>query len=87
MPVQCSAILQRIIGFPLKRSGQSPKLTQKFDKVESVLRRAQTFDDLYVSLVSEWEKLFSLVVGADEQGTLLQDRSAWPSLTRPEARI
>ncbi|MDH3580655.1 MAG: asparagine synthase C-terminal domain-containing protein, partial [Hyphomicrobiales bacterium] len=87
LPVQCSAILQRVVGNMLKQFGHSPSLPYKLAKIADDVHRARTIDDLYVLLVSEWETPFSLVIGTNERGTLLDDRAAWPSLARPEARM
>lgn len=87
LPAQRPAILQRIIGNLLKQSGQSPNLVFKLASIGYKLSRARTFDDFSVLQVCEWENPFSLVIGSDKRGTLLDDRAAWPSLTRPEARM
>lgn len=87
LPSRRSAILQRIIGNILERTGHSPNLVHKMAKIANSMRRAQTIDDFYVLLVREWEAPFSLVSGTEERGALLDDRPAWPCLARPEARM
>jgi len=85
LPAQYIAVLQHIVQILLKKSGQ--KSNQPLASIGHKLRHARTIDDLYVLLMSEWEAPFRLVIGSEERGTLLDDRVAWPSLTRPEARM
>jgi asparagine synthase (glutamine-hydrolysing) len=50
-------------------------LGDKAHKLASRLRNVRDLDDLYLSLVSEWTDPASVVIGAQEPSTLLDDRS------------
>ncbi|MBT5551917.1 MAG: asparagine synthase (glutamine-hydrolyzing) [Nitrospina sp.] len=50
-------------------------LGDKAHKLASRLRNVRDLDDLYLSLISEWSDPASVVIGAQEPSTLLDDRS------------
>jgi len=47
----------------------------------------RSMDDLYVSLVSEWPQAESMVAGGFMPPNLLDDRTRWPRLADPVARM
>lgn len=59
----------------------------KAHKLGHRLREMRGMDDLYVSLVSEWPQAGSMVVGGDIPPNLLDERSRWPKLADPVARM
>ncbi len=59
----------------------------KLHKLGSRLRSVQSMDDLYASLVSEWTDAAHTVIGGSLPRTILDDRSCWPRLTDPVARM
>lgn len=60
----------------------------KIDKVRRVFDGpARSIDDLYVTLVGEWEDPAGMVIGGAMPANLLDDRARWPSLASPVARM
>ena len=59
----------------------------KAHKLGRRLRHVQGIDDLYVSLVTEWSDAERLVVDGHAPANLLDDRSRWPALKDPVARM
>lgn len=59
----------------------------KAHKLGARLRHVRDQDDLYVSLVSEWPDPASMVIGGSLPPNLLDDRSRWPKLGDPVARM
>lgn len=60
----------------------------KIDKVRRVFEgRARDIDDLYVTLVGEWEDPSGMVIGGFMPANLLDDRARWPRLSSPVARM
>ena len=59
----------------------------KVHKLGSRLRHMRSLDDLYVSLVSEWPNAGGMVMGGHMPPNLLDDRSRWPKLGDPVARM
>jgi asparagine synthase (glutamine-hydrolysing) len=65
---------------------------QAGDKLRKLARvfaggRIRDLDDLYAGLVSEWPDPASLVVGGGRAAHLLDDRTRWPRLADPVARM
>ena len=65
---------------------------QARDKLQKLARtigsaRLGSIDDLYAALVSEWAHPESIVVGGVLPNNLLDDRSRWPELKDPAARM
>lgn len=56
-------------------------------KLATRLKNVRNLDDLYFSLVSEWNNPASIVIGAQEPDTLLNDRSLKPGRTEHEHRM
>lgn len=63
------------------------QLGDKLNKVGLRMTQAHSQDDFYVSLVSEWLGNPSLVIGGQIPPNLLDDRSRWPRLSDPVARM
>lgn len=59
----------------------------KLHKLGARLRNVRSVDDLYVALVSEWSQSEGIVLGGAMPTNLLDDRSQWPRLTDPAARM
>ena len=59
----------------------------KAHKLGARLTGVRSLDDLYVSLVSEWPDPAGMVVGGHMPPNLLDDRSSWPKLGDPVARM
>ena len=59
----------------------------KAHKLGRRLRDVRGMDDLYTSLVSEWPQPEAIVVGGHIPANLLDDRSRWPRLPDPVARM
>lgn len=59
----------------------------KAHKLGSRLREVRSLDDLYVSLVSEWPDPAGMVVGGRLPSNLIDERSRWPKLGDPVARM
>jgi len=65
-------------------------VAQPGDKAHKLGVRLSTvgsIDDLYVALVSEWKDQETVVLGAHAPLTLLDQRSRWPDLQDPVARM
>ncbi len=63
-------------------------LGQKIGKVRRIFRGpAGSVDDLYVTLVGEWEDPAGMVVGGHMPPNLLDDRERWPRVHDPVARM
>ncbi|MHB8474359.1 MAG: asparagine synthase (glutamine-hydrolyzing) [Gammaproteobacteria bacterium] len=64
--------------------------TQVGDKAHKLGQRLQhvrSVDDLYVALVSEWDKAEDIVRGAVRRPTAISRREAWPALAEPIHRM
>ncbi|TXH32357.1 MAG: asparagine synthetase B, partial [Burkholderiaceae bacterium] len=59
----------------------------KAHKLGARLRHVRDQDDLYVSLVSEWQDPAGMVLGGFMPPNLLDDRTRWPHLGDPVARM
>lgn len=60
----------------------------KIDKVRRVFDGpARNIDDLYVTLVGEWENPAGMVIDGVMPANLLDDRTRWPRLASPVARM
>jgi asparagine synthase (glutamine-hydrolysing) len=59
----------------------------KAHKLGRSLHEIRSLDDLYVSLVSEWPQAESMVVDGHIPSNLLDDRTRWPELADPVARM
>ncbi|MGQ4659021.1 asparagine synthase (glutamine-hydrolyzing) [Lysobacter sp. F6437] len=71
---------------------QSMGMAQIGDKLQKLARvlggtEIHSLDDLYVSLVSEWPDPAGMVSGGHMPPNLLDDRSRWPRLDGPVARM
>jgi asparagine synthase (glutamine-hydrolysing) len=62
-------------------------LGDKAHKLASRLKNVRDLDDLYLSLVSEWQDPASVVIGAQEPKTLLNDRTSKPGRREHEHRM
>lgn len=81
-----SDTINRLAG-PLARRLGIAQPGDKAHKLGRRLREMRSMDDLYVSLVSEWPQAGSMVVGEDIPPNLLDERSHWPRLADPVARM
>lgn len=65
-------------------------IAQPGDKMHKLGQRLHTLrgiDDMYVSLVSEWPDVAQVVRGGHSLPHLLDERSRWPALADPAARM
>jgi asparagine synthase (glutamine-hydrolysing) len=62
-------------------------LGDKAHKLASRLQYVRDLDDLYLSLVSEWQDPADVVIGAREPGTFLDDRTSKPGRAEHEHRM
>jgi asparagine synthase (glutamine-hydrolysing) len=62
-------------------------LGDKAHKLASRLKNVRDLDDLYLSLVSEWQDPANVVIGAQEPKTLLNDRTSKPGRREHEHRM
>lgn len=62
-------------------------LGDKMHKIGRRLREVESIDDLYLSLTREWTNAERVVRGGVRRNTLLDDRSRWPRLGDPVARM
>ncbi len=81
-----SEAMNRLAG-PLARRAGIAQPGDKAHKLGRRLREMGSMDDLYVSLVSEWPRSGNLVVGGRMPPNLLDERSRWPRLADPAARM
>jgi len=81
-----ASTLNRWLG-PLARRAGIALPGDKAHKLGARLRHVRDPDDLYVSLVSEWPNPAGLVLGGFMPPNLLDDRSRWPRLADPVARM
>jgi len=72
---------------PLARRAGIALPGDKAHKLGRRLREMRSMDDLYVSLVSEWPQAGDMVVGGHMPPNLLDERSRWPRLADPVARM
>ncbi len=66
------------------------RVAQPGDKIHKLANRIKNVaspDDLFHSMVSEWDKPTEVVRGANEPRSLLSERSAWPALRDQAARM
>ncbi|MCI5222202.1 MAG: asparagine synthetase B, partial [Candidatus Electrothrix sp. AR4] len=59
----------------------------KLRKLGERLQNVRNLDDFYLSLLAEWRTPEDILLAGHEPSTLLNDRSAWPELRRPEERM
>ena len=81
-----AATVNRLAG-PLARRLGVALPGDKAHKLGSRLRRVRDIDDLFVSLVNEWPDAAGMVPGGRIPPNLLDDRSCWPRLSHPVARM
>ncbi|NMQ20638.1 asparagine synthase (glutamine-hydrolyzing) [Candidatus Competibacter phosphatis] len=81
-----SDTINRLAG-PLARRLGIAQPGDKAHKLGKRLHELRSMDDLYVSLVSEWPQVGSMVVGGDIPPNLLDERSRWPRLADPVVRM
>lgn len=81
-----AATLNRMLG-PLARHAGVALPGDKAHKLGARLRHVRDQDDLYLSLVSEWPDPAAMVQGGSMPPNLLDDRSRWPRLSDPVARM
>lgn len=72
---------------PLAQRAGIAQPGDKAHKLGHRLREMRSMDDLYVSLVSEWPNAGDMVVGGRMPPNLLDERSRWPRLADPVARM
>ena len=66
---------------------QQAQFGNKLHKLGHRLRQVRTIDDLYVSLVTEWNDAEAVVPGAGHVQSLLARRADWPKLEEPVHRM
>jgi asparagine synthase (glutamine-hydrolysing) len=81
-----SGTINQLAG-PLARLAGIVQPGDKAHKLGYRLKMMHSMDDLYVSLVSEWPDAGNMVVGGDIPTNLLDERTRWPRLTDPVARM
>lgn len=81
-----SEAIDRLTG-PVARRAGIVQPGAKAHRVGQRLSGLHNIDDLYISLVSEWPRDGSVVVGGHMPPNLLDDRARWPKLTDPVARM
>lgn len=80
--------LAGLVSQPLGRMLGASHMSSKIGKLRRVFRGpSRCIDDLYVTLVSEWEDPAGLVVDGHMPPTLLDLRGRWPRLQDPVARM
>lgn len=72
---------------PLARQLGIAQPGDKAHKLGRRLRQVESIDDLYVSLVTEWQDAAAMVVGGYIPPNLLDSREQWPKLQDPVARM
>lgn len=72
---------------PLAARSGVAALGDKAHKLGPRMRDVNSLDDLYVSLVSEWPRADEMVVRGHMPPNLLDQRSRWPRLDDPVARM
>ena len=72
---------------PLARRLGVAQPGDKAHKLGLRLRRVESIDDLYVSLVTEWPDAATMVLGGHIPPNLLDARDQWPRLQDPVARM
>lgn len=82
------------LGFAARMPGMIANITganhvgNKIDKIRRVFNGpTRDMDDLYVTLVGEWEDPAGMVIGGFMPENLLDDRARWPCLSSPVARM
>lgn len=78
--------LNRFAG-PMTRRLGVPFPGDKAHKLGNCLQHVRNFDDLYVSLVSEWRNSDAMVVDGYFANNLLDNRDRWPDVHDPAARM
>jgi asparagine synthase (glutamine-hydrolysing) len=81
-----SGTVNRMAG-PLARRAGIAQPGDKAHKLGHRLREMRSMDDLYISLVSEWPQAEGMVVGGHMPPNLLDERTRWPRLADPVARM
>ncbi|HEY2345037.1 MAG TPA: asparagine synthase (glutamine-hydrolyzing) [Xanthomonadaceae bacterium] len=87
-----NALLGAAAGAPAGLLGRMSGMAQGSDKLRKLARvfagvELRDIDDVYLALVSEWSDAGDLVLGARRSWNLLDDRSRWPQLADPVARM
>ena len=78
--------INRFIGRQARRTGIL-FLGEKVHKLGLRLNNANSIDDLYAALVTEWPAPQNVVLGGRIPENRIDDRSRWPRLTDPAARM
>ncbi|MDQ3057850.1 MAG: asparagine synthase (glutamine-hydrolyzing), partial [Pseudomonadota bacterium] len=78
--------INRMFGHHAARAGVALP-GDKMHKLGARLGAARSMDDLYVSLVSEWPQAAAMVRDGHMPPNLLDERSRWPQLRDPVARM
>lgn len=74
-------------GGPVARLAGVALPGDKAHKLGVRMRQVRSMDDLYVALVSEWFDASQMVVDSVVPNNRLDERSSWPSLADPVARM
>ena len=82
----CTAVPASTINKLAKGIGIA-QLGDKSHKLGQRLRNVGSLDDLYLSLVSQWNGVSNLVVDGQESQHMLGDRQQWPGIEDPVARM
>ncbi|MDQ3289174.1 MAG: asparagine synthase (glutamine-hydrolyzing) [Pseudomonadota bacterium] len=72
---------------PLARHAGIAQPGEKAHKLGLRMRAANSLDELFVSMTSEWPHVERMVVGSTVPPYLLGDRARWPDLADPVARM
>ena len=75
------------LGEILPRNYKTSFLGDKLNRFAGRLNSVIDEDDLYFNLVSEWNSPKDVVLDAEEPGTILKDKSSWPSLDSFQERM
>ncbi|WP_293881934.1 asparagine synthase (glutamine-hydrolyzing) [Sphingomonas sp.] len=74
-------------GAPLSRLLKQQHLGDKAHKLADRIGSAKSVDDLYLGLLTEWTDTARTVPGSNEAAIFLNQRTRWPNLSDPVARM
>ncbi len=72
---------------PLTSAIKMAQLGNKLHKLGQRLSHVQSLDDLYATLLVEWNNAELVVPGSAAARTIISDRTSWPTVSDPTARM
>ncbi len=75
------------LAYPFARALKQAHVGNKLHKLGQRLLRVNSLDDLYVTLLTEWEDTEAVVIGSHRAVTAISNRNAWPALVNPVSRM